>query len=74
VILDMVERKLLSEPATETRNRKRRRPNCVSEWELRIGGFRVFDDVMANVRLVKVVAVGYEEGNRLFLNGQEFEL
>ena len=32
-------------PTTETRNRKRLRPNELAEWEVRIGDFRVFYDV-----------------------------
>ena len=74
LILDIVDRQLADQPAVETRNRKRLRPNRVSEWELRIGRFRVFYDVLPDERLVKVVAIGYKEGSRLFLHGQEFEL
>jgi len=36
-----VETLLPHEPATETRNRKRLRPNRLAEWELRMGHFRV---------------------------------
>jgi mRNA-degrading endonuclease RelE of RelBE toxin-antitoxin system len=74
LILDMVDRQLTHQPAFETRNRKRLRPNRVSEWEPRIGRFRVFYDVLANDLLVKIVAVGYKEGSGLFLRGEEFEL
>ncbi len=74
LILDIVDRQLADQPAVETRNRKRLRPNRVSEWELRIGRFRVFYDVLPDEQLVKVVAIGYKEGSRLFLHGQEFEL
>ncbi len=74
LILDMVDRQLAHQPAVETRNRKRLRPNRVSEWELRVAHFRVFYDVLADDQLVKVVAVGYKEGSRLFLRGGEFEL
>ncbi len=53
---------------------KRLRPNRVSEWELRIGRFRIFYDVLGDEQLVKIVAVGYKEGSRLFIHGEEFEL
>lgn len=74
LILDTVDRQLSDQPAVATRNRKRLRPNRVSEWELRIGRFRVFYDVLPDEQLVKVVAAGYKEGNRLFIRGEEFEL
>jgi len=44
-IMEEIETQLLHEPSTETRNRKRLRPNQLAEWELRSGGFRVFFDV-----------------------------
>lgn len=74
LILDTIDRQLTHQPAVETRNRKRLRPNRVSEWELRIGHFRVFYDVLADDGLVKVIAIGYKERSRLFLRGEEFEL
>jgi len=74
LLLDRVDRQLAHQPAVETRNRKRLRPNLVSEWELRVGHFRVFYDVLADESLVKVVAIGYKKGSRLFLRGEEFDL
>jgi mRNA-degrading endonuclease RelE of RelBE toxin-antitoxin system len=44
-IMEEIETQLRYEPAVETRNRKRLRPNQLAEWELRSGGFRVFFDV-----------------------------
>jgi len=74
LILDTIDRQLIHQPSVETRNRKRLRPNRVAEWELRIGRFRVFYDVLDSEQLVKVAAVGYKEGSRLFIHGEEFEL
>ncbi len=42
LILDTVQTQLPYEPVTETRNRFRRNPPDIAEWELRIGVFRVF--------------------------------
>ena len=42
IILDGIEKQLSVEPATPTRKRKPLRPNELSDWELRIGKFRVF--------------------------------
>jgi mRNA-degrading endonuclease RelE of RelBE toxin-antitoxin system len=59
---------------TDTRNRKKLRPNDVSEYELRISKFRVFYDVDEEAKTVKIEAVGYKEGNRLFILGKEYAL
>jgi mRNA-degrading endonuclease RelE of RelBE toxin-antitoxin system len=46
----------------------------LAEWELRIGIFRVFYDVDEENDLVKIEAVGYKQGNTLFVHGEEYEL
>jgi mRNA-degrading endonuclease RelE of RelBE toxin-antitoxin system len=56
------------------RNRKRLRPNVVSEYELRIRGFRVFYDVDENEKIVKIKAIGHKEGSFLLIRGKEFKL
>jgi len=73
-IVAEIEMQLRHEPTVETRNRKRLRPNQLAEWELRCGGFRVFFDVEEVDRLIKVIAVGYKEGSRLFIHGREYTL
>ncbi|MEK7312358.1 MAG: type II toxin-antitoxin system RelE/ParE family toxin [Chloroflexota bacterium] len=55
-------------------SRKRLRPNDVAEWELRVGRFRVFYDVREEVKVVRVEAVGHKDGNKLFIQGEEYEL
>jgi mRNA-degrading endonuclease RelE of RelBE toxin-antitoxin system len=45
VIIDGIEANLCYEPTTETRNRKRLRPNDTAEWELRLGAYRVLYNV-----------------------------
>ena len=69
-----IESSLNYEPNRETRNNKRLRPNQLAEWELRADRFRVFYDIDAENRAVKIEAVGHKRGNRLFLRGEEFEL
>ena len=73
-VLDEIDTQLMHEPNVETRNRKRLRPNDVAEWELRVGRLRVFYDVQAAVKVVRVEAIGYKEGHRLFIHGEEYEL
>ena len=73
VILDGIESQLRYEPIVETRNRKRRRPNRLSDWELRIGKYRVFYDIELVVRIVSIEAIGLKEGNSLRFRGEERE-
>jgi mRNA-degrading endonuclease RelE of RelBE toxin-antitoxin system len=73
-IISTIEVQLLHQPALETRSRKRLRPNQLAEWELRIGGFRVFYDVIEPTSTVKIVAVGFKQGSKLFVHGVEYQL
>ncbi len=73
-IVDEVETQLTFEPTVLTRNRKQLRPNQLAEWELRIGEFRVFYDVVAADAVVKVLAIGRKTGNRLLIHGKEYKL
>jgi mRNA-degrading endonuclease RelE of RelBE toxin-antitoxin system len=73
-ILDGIDKQLASEPDVETRNRKRLRPNRTSEWEVRIGKYRVFYDVRKSDRIVDVKAIGEKRGNIVLVRGEEYEL
>ncbi len=73
-IVAETEIQLMQEPATPTRNRKRLRPNQLAEWELRIGEFRVFYDIVASDLVVRIVAVGSKLGNQLFVHGERYDL
>lgn len=73
-VIEEIENQLIYQPAQETRNRKRLRPNELAEWELRIDKFRVFYDIDEEDTVVKIEAVGYKEGNRLFIHGEEYQL
>jgi len=73
-ILAAIERQLPMEPARVTRNRKPLRPNDLSTWEIRVGKYRVFYDVVAGEENVVVKAVGWKDHSRLFIRGQEFQL
>ena len=73
-IIAAIESQLPTEATQETRNRKRLRPNQLAEWELRVGDARVFYDVVLQTGVVKIEAVGYKQGSRLYLHGEEYEL
>jgi len=42
--------------------------------ELRVGKFRVFYDVDMENKFVKVEAVGFKKGSKLFIHGEEYKL
>ena len=78
LIQSAVATQLLHEPDVETRNRKPlKRPIAFgADWELRLGPenrFRVFYQVNAESREVRVLAVGVKDRNRLLIGGEEFE-
>ena len=73
-IVEGIESQLSLEPATETRNRKKLRPNAVAEWEIRIGRFRVFYNVIEEAKSVSVESIGFKIGNLLFVRGQRTDL
>ena len=74
IIFQGIEDQLQHQPAQETRNRKRLRPTQLAEWELRVERYRVFYDVNEATGIVKVVAVGFKQGNRLYIQNEEHRL
>ena len=65
-VLNTVDKKLKSQPAVETRNRKPMRPNPIAPWELRIGNLRVYYDVEEKAEpVVYIRAVGMKERNQV---------
>ncbi|HLQ43638.1 MAG TPA: type II toxin-antitoxin system RelE/ParE family toxin [Planctomycetaceae bacterium] len=73
-VTDAIESQLLHQPDVESRNRKRLRPNQLAEWELRIDNLRVFFDVRPSAPSVNIVAVGWKQGEKLFIHGQPYQL
>ena len=71
LIIDGIESQLRREPSTETRHRKKLRPNEVADWELRLGKYRLFYNVQAEVQIVSIEAIGFKIGNLLFIRGEE---
>ena len=73
-IVDGIESHLRFEPTVETRNRKRLRPNQISEWELRIGKFRVFYNADELVKIVSIERIGLKLIEKFLFRGREEEL
>jgi hypothetical protein len=65
-------------PECETRNRKLLTQPAPfgATWELRFGPsnrFRVFYEVDRHEHAVEILAIGWKEGNRLIVGGEEIE-
>ena len=74
-VLAAIDRQLLHEPLTETRNRKPIRPNPVAPWELRLGALRVFYEVVGvGTGVVRILAVGRKRRNVLTIGDEEIQL
>ncbi|MBN1901908.1 addiction module toxin RelE [Candidatus Sumerlaeota bacterium] len=73
--MDNVEKQLKHNPTLVTRNRKPMRPNPLAPWELRIGDLRVYYDVDEEPeRMVKVLAVGVKQRNKILIGKEVIEL
>jgi mRNA-degrading endonuclease RelE of RelBE toxin-antitoxin system len=74
-VLDAVPRYLGNQPTLATRNRKPLQANPIAPWELRIGDLRVYFEVLEEgERLVRIVAVGRKERERVLIGGVEVKL
>jgi mRNA-degrading endonuclease RelE of RelBE toxin-antitoxin system len=73
-ILDAIKVQLPYRPLEETRNRKPLRDHPLADWELRVRNYRVFYEVDTEQTIVRIVAVGHKEHNRLWVAGEEVEL
>ena len=74
-VLDGVEKHLIDQPMSETRNRKPMRPNPLAPWELRLGNLRAYFDFKDEPEAVVFVrAIGIKVGSRVRIAGQETEL
>ncbi|HVT57062.1 MAG TPA: type II toxin-antitoxin system RelE/ParE family toxin [Thermoanaerobaculia bacterium] len=73
-IIAEIRAQLSHQPLAATKNRKPLRANPIASWELRIGRFRVFYEVDASSRTVRIIAVGAKERSLLFIRGREVRL
>ncbi len=64
-----------NDPLENTRNKfPLKRPSEYAERELRLEDWRVFYTVIDDGGLVLVNLIGEKRGNKLFIEGEEFEL
>jgi len=86
IVVDTIDDQLTYQPDVVTRHRKPLEPNDLATWELRIGDFRAFYDILQTEQtedqagetigepVVTILAVGFKMGSRLFVGGEEIEL
>jgi mRNA-degrading endonuclease RelE of RelBE toxin-antitoxin system len=75
MVLSGIDRQLLHEPLKETKHRKPLRPNPIAPWELRVGQFRVFYEVVGSEGgVVRILAVGRKRRNVLVIGDKEIQL
>jgi mRNA-degrading endonuclease RelE of RelBE toxin-antitoxin system len=79
LIRDKIEEQLEFEPGVETTNRKPLRQPAAfhADWEIRFGPdncFRVLYEIDRPTRVVRILAIGEKQGNRLYIGGEEVEL
>jgi hypothetical protein len=75
-VLDGIRLHLIqNDPVEVSRNKfPLKRPSRRAERELRLGDWRVFYTVMEERSLVIVNLIGVKRGNKLFIEGEEFDL
>lgn len=70
IILDAIRTQLPYEPTVETTNRFRRQPQEISEWELRVGVYRVFYNVEEMIEIVRIEGIGEKPNNTILFRGR----
>ncbi|MEN8219624.1 MAG: type II toxin-antitoxin system RelE/ParE family toxin [Pseudomonadota bacterium] len=74
IIVTRLKEQLLYEPLKETKNRKKLRDNPIASYELRIGRYRVFYDVVGDTITINIVSVGKKEHNVLYIRDKEVKI
>jgi mRNA-degrading endonuclease RelE of RelBE toxin-antitoxin system len=79
LIREKIGEQLRFEPGTATTNRKPLRQPALfgATWEIRFGPdnrFRVLYDIDQEARVVRIMAVGEKQKERLFIGGEEVQL
>ena len=70
-----LDRFLRDEPGLEKGARERMRPNVFGvQWALHLGALRVYYDIAEDTNEVRILHVGTEPGNVLFIQGQPVDL
>ena len=74
IVVGVIDVQLIHTPSEETRHRKQIEATALGAWELRVGDFRVFYDVLESESVVLIHAIGVKSHNRLTVGGKEWTL
>lgn len=70
-ILDNIKKQLIYRPNEETRNKKLLRKNPMADWELRVDPYRVFYDIDETKSIVRILAIGIKDREKIIIDGEE---
>lgn len=73
-ILDGIKEQLTYAPKEKTRNKKLLRENPLADWELRVGLYRIFYDIDETNKIVRILAIGIKDRERIIIEGEEIIL
>lgn len=73
-ILDGIKDQLTYKPQEKTRNKKFLRENPLADWELRIDTYRIFYDIDETKEIVRILAIGIKDHEKIIIEGEEIIL
>jgi mRNA-degrading endonuclease RelE of RelBE toxin-antitoxin system len=74
-VVDAIDAHLSFQPTAVTKHRKLLRRNPLYPWQLSVGVFRIYYDVVdVPERMVRILALGVKQGNRLRIGDEEIKL
>ncbi len=73
-ILDGIKDQLTHAPKEKTRNKKLLRENPLADWELRVGLYRIFYDIDETNKIVRILAIGIKDREKIIIEGEEIIL
>ena len=74
VIVDGVIEQLRYQLDVETQQRKYMRDNPISQWELRLGKYRVFYEIDSDAHSILIISLGHKEHNVLSIRGRNVKI
>src|SRR5262245_50682209 len=74
ILLDAIEDQLRHQADHSVRNRKPLGANDLASWELRVGTYRIFYDIVVDKARVEIIAIGKKDRERLLIGGKEYNL
>ncbi|OQX02661.1 MAG: hypothetical protein BWK80_57415 [Desulfobacteraceae bacterium IS3] len=72
IIAEAISDHLQNDAGIQTKKKKKLRENPVAPWELKIGDYRVFYEIVRET--VNVLAVGHKKHNNLFIRGKKVKI